>query len=170
MGTQNQHEEKVWGAKLNASVSHKAADCPAWANWFQREQWRERGLILWDHDTEQIAKLYAAQALEILDYVRTDDHWDQKSIVVGGHAIRMATDHPEQEPRGVFTNEMTLSPTRLCELYELLERSELLLQKMKEEDEAERRRCLSRAYAILLSLDSGQESDEEAVKTESDED
>ena len=169
MDMQDQHAGKLWGAKLNIGVGHKADDCPAWANWLQRERWQERGLVVWDCDAEQITKLCAAQALEILDYVRTDDRWDQHDVVVGGSAIWKLIDHPEQEPQGVLTNEITLSPARLRELSDLLERSELLLQRMKEEDEAERRRCLRRVYDFLLSLDDGQGSDKKAVDAESNE-
>lgn len=150
MHTQDQSKEPVWGAKLNRHGRYKTRDHPDWANRGQKETWNKKGLILWDREAQQITRLWAGMALQVLDYLRTNEEWEQRCIDVGEPATQIFLDEPEREPEKVLMNKMTLTPARLRELYPLLEASEQELQQMHKEDEEERRRCLSQAYDIIL--------------------
>jgi hypothetical protein len=123
MHTQDRSEESVWGAKLNRYGRYKTRDHPDWASPAQKETWNKKGLILWDREAQQITRLWAGIALQVLDYLRTDQEWEQRCIDVGEPATQIFLDEPEKEPTQVLMDEMTLTPARLRELYPLLEAS-----------------------------------------------
>jgi hypothetical protein len=152
MNTQDEHNETNWGARVNASTTYQAKDCPSWATRPQRDKWNDRGLILWDHETQQITRLWASQALELLDYLRANDSWREKGVEVGEPAIALSIDHPDQEPKQVLADKIQLDPDQLCELLKLLETREQTLHQMKDDDEQERSRRLWQVYALLLGL------------------
>lgn len=65
-----------FGAKLNTyEQPRKQADCPASANPGQQEDWRSRGLVLWQDDARQITLLSAQDALDVLADMRADSAW-----------------------------------------------------------------------------------------------
>jgi hypothetical protein len=140
----------VWGAKLNRYGSYRTRDHPAWANPAQKETWNKKGLILWDQEAQQITRLWAGIALQVLDYLRTNEEWEQRSIDVGEPATQISLDEPEKEPTQVLMDKMTLTPARLRELHPLLETAEQELQQMHQEDEKERRRRIHQVYSILI--------------------
>ena len=78
-------------------------------------------------------------------------------------------DDSQRAPRQMLVNKVTPSPGRLRELLELLERSEPVLQRMNEEDEAERDRCLAKVYGLLIELACREDSEKEAADAQLDE-
>ncbi len=63
---------------------------------------------------------------------------------------------------------MSLSPQRLQVVLELLERHEASLEKLSEEQEADRRRRISQAYRIILEYE-GHHGEKEQTDTGDDE-
>jgi hypothetical protein len=155
MHNQNEQDESLWGARINTSGLHGARGCPTWANPAQRERWRDRGLVLWDHRSHQITGLSATHALQILNHLRTNDDWKQHGIIVGEPATQISLDDPEQEAKKVLVNQMSLNATQSQGLFDLLQSNETLLQQMAEKDERERQRRLRAVYEFLLNLGHG---------------
>jgi len=150
MHTQDKQIEPLWGARVNRSRSHRTQDCPDWANRLQREKWKERSLVLWDHESHQITGLSATQALQVLNHLRTNDDWKQQGIVVGEPATRLSIDDPTREPEEVLINQMNLSPVQVQELFNLLRENETMLKEQSEQEEREQKRALFQAYDFLL--------------------
>jgi hypothetical protein len=46
----------------------------------QKEGWRSYGLIIWDKKSQQVAKLWASQALRVLAELRNSDYWKETPL------------------------------------------------------------------------------------------
>lgn len=150
----DQHELS-WGAQLNTEWRRVSKDCPSWATPRQREKWDERGLIIWDREAEQTTWLSPTATLRLLNQLRATDDWKEHGLVVGEPAVGFSLDDPERKPYRTLIDEMSLSPERLRVILELLERHEGSLEKLSEEQEADRRRRISQAYDIILKSGRG---------------
>ena len=150
MHNQDKQDEPLWGTRINRSGFHRAKDCPGWANPLQREKWGKQGLVLWDHESHQVTRLKATQALWVLNHLRTNDDWKQCGITVGEPVMQIWLDDPERKAERVLGSQMDLDPIQVQELFDLLEGSEALLKEISEQEEKERRQALHRAYSILL--------------------
>jgi hypothetical protein len=149
----------AWGAHVNSRWRYEVKGFPDWANPRQREQWAKKGLILWEYESRVILRLSATQALELLDHLHTEDAWKEDGIVLGEPVTRLVVGKPEQEPEKVLINQMHLPPTRSRRLLGLLERNKARLEKLREEEEEERKRALARVSKILLGLAQRAEED-----------
>jgi hypothetical protein len=127
-----------------------------------RDKWTKRGLILWNHEAELITRLTARQALQALDYPRTNDDWEQDGVVVGEPAIWLALDDRDEESKQILTSQFDLDGTQAREILGLLESKESGLQQMAEAEEQEEARKLSQVYSYLISLDHVAEADQES--------
>lgn len=140
--------------RLNVSAWVSAKDWPDWANPHQREKWhkkwRERGLIVWDQETEAVARLRGRHALDILAQLRDSDEWKQQGCVVGEPAWRLSLDNPDDTGEPLLADRIVLDPEQATALFDTLVQEESLLQKMAAEEEAEERRVLAQVYDILL--------------------
>jgi hypothetical protein len=170
MENQGDRTEPTWGARINTGRFGSQGGCPSWANRLQREKWEERGLVLWDHQAQQITQLSATQTLRILEYLRADDGWKQQGIIVGEPATRLVLDDPEREPEDVLIDQIGLRVSRVQELLELLEANEADLREIAEAEEKERGRLLGKVYAHIIEIgrrnkekvrDSGDENPDE---------
>jgi hypothetical protein len=173
MENQGDRTEPTWGARINTGRFGSQGGCPSWANRLQREKWEERGLVLWDHQAQQITQLSATQTLRILEYLRADDGWKQQGIIVGEPVTRLVPNDSEREPENVLVDQISLSPSRAQELFELLEANEADLQEIAEAEEKERGRLLGKVYARIIEIgrrnregmkDSGDENPDEQGK------
>jgi hypothetical protein len=116
----------------------------------QREKWEEQGVVIWDHEAQEITRLTATQALRILDQLRTRTDWKQQGVIVGEPATRISLDNPGEKPQKVLVNQIRLDATQVQGLLDLLQNNEEILQQMSEAEEKESRRRLSAVYDILL--------------------
>jgi len=157
MQRQNEQGESSWGARVNAGRWRNAQDWPTWANSRQQEKWSEHGLVLWDHEEQQITRLSAKHSLQLLDHLRMNNDWREHGLVVGEPAKKIFLDEPEREPEPSFIDSMSLSPNQLQVVLDLLERREADLQRLRETEAEDRKRRLSRVYTILLDLAAHQE-------------
>jgi hypothetical protein len=150
MHSQDKQKEPLWGARINRSGLRRTHDCPDWANRLQREKWKERSLVLWDHESHQITGLSVTQALQVLNHLRINDDWKQQGVVVGEPVTRLSIDDPTREPEEVLINQIDLSPAQVQELFNLLRENETMLKEQSEQEERERKQALLQAYNFLL--------------------
>ena len=148
---QDQDERREsWGVKINTSWQRGMGDWPAWARPVQREKWGEQGIVIWNHETQQITKLRATQALWVLDQLRTRTDWKQHGMIVGEPATQISLDNPEEEPKHVLIDQIRLNATQSQELLDILEGNEETLQDMSVAEEEERKKRLAAAYDLIL--------------------
>lgn len=147
-GTDSQSEE--WGVRLNRTAWTPAKDWPDWMNPHQREQWRKKGLNVWDQETQTVARLRGRHALAIMAQLRDSDEWEQQGCVIGEPAWRLSLDNPDDKGEPVLVDQIVLDPEQATALFDTLVQEEGVLQKMTEEEEAEEGRVLAQVYDILL--------------------
>ena len=136
MQKQNEQSEASWGMRINAGRWGNPTDWPAWANPRQQEKWAEHGLVLWDQQAQQIIRLSAAAALQLLNHLRTTDDWRENGLTIGEPTTKLFPNQPDREPEPSFLNSISLLPDQLEEILVRLERRESDLEALRG-DEAE---------------------------------
>ncbi len=144
--------ESSWGVRVNASEWPRRTDAPQWAKTGQRDKWQETGLILWDHDHQQITHLAAGYALELLEHLQAESEWRQTGLVVGTPAHEIRLDDPGTKAQWILADKMSLDPDECSYLLDVLTDHERILEERKERDAADVRRRLSLIYQRLLGL------------------
>ena len=120
----------LWGAHINPTKYEKFfPEYPDWLNPLQGQEWRNRGLVLWDATTQVVTHLYANYALRILETMKDTDTWKTDGYVIGSPAYRMSiSDTTDEclENKGhekdgwVLINQIKLSPKQAEELFDFL--------------------------------------------------
>jgi hypothetical protein len=150
MHCKDEQNRPKWGARINKRALNRTQDYPDWANSRQREKWDEQGLVLWDYESQQITRLWAGQALQLLEHLRTNHDWKQTGVVVGEPATQIFLDDPERKPEQVLNCQFELSPDRAQALFDLLQEGEAILKETSELEEKECRRALNNCYKTLF--------------------
>lgn len=111
--------QNSWGAHINPTqLAEFSPEFPDWLNPLQKQEWRNRGLVLWNATTQVVAHLYANYALKILETMKDSDTWKTDGYVIGSPAYRMSISDTTDKQSGiienlqngwVLTNKITLS-------------------------------------------------------------
>lgn len=152
----------AWGIHLNCYGYMKQTPCPGWVNSSQREQWDERGVIVWDAPSHTVTRLRASQALSILEELRNTEEWKEHGIIVGEPVQRLMLPNPEkksevmekeQEQKGewVLTNQIPLSNLQTQELFAFFVGNEETLKDFAKIDKENEGRLLAQVYEYILS-------------------
>jgi len=156
----------TWGIHINV-WSHQSGtpNFPEWAKLFQKNNWQERGVVIWDEKTQQITRCDAGQMLKVLQELKATDVWKQDGYVVGVPAYRIVLPssrqkkkkEPEQskseEKTGegwVLTETINLTPDQTALLFEFLEKSATKIEKLAAIESTESRERLGKAYKMIL--------------------
>ena len=121
MDEEHSASQVSWGARVNRRECQDKKDCPAWVKPADRERWTQRGIIVWQEETQHI-RLSAMQAMQLLDDLRTDDEWADEGITIGQPIIRIPLKGLEPKPELVLHNPIHLSPRQAESLLRLLEK------------------------------------------------
>ena len=116
----------LWGAHINPTkYGNFFPEYPDWLNPYQKQEWRNRGLVLWDATTQVVTHLYANYALRILETMKYTDTWKTDGYVIGSPVYRMIiSDTPDKQSvpiechhdGWVIINKISLSSERAMEL------------------------------------------------------
>lgn len=151
-------DEPLWGFHLNDSYIGDRIT-PGWLKPDQESNWKQMGLIIWDRKTKQVAKIWAKQALEIMDELLNTADWYENGITVGEPAINLEVPHgnskaikhtPEQDVEWVLINQIYLSGDQAKELLSFLVKKKSILTIIAEQDKKESGKLLAKAYRELL--------------------
>ncbi len=164
-----QADDKVsfenWGFHINPSeYSQSIPSDPDWVNPAQEQDWKMRGLIVWDSNIKCVTHLFAVYAIKIMKKMKAEGNWKTEGIVIGTPAYEFSIqlkrkkrkkneeDEPEEEPNGkwILTNQIPLSPLQAEEIYNFLIKNEDSLNRIALAEEEDRKRRLSQAYEILF--------------------
>ena len=148
----------LWGAHINPAKYEKfSPEYPGWLNPHQKQEWRARGLVLWDATTQVVTHLYANYALRILETMKDTDTWKTDGYVIGMPAYRMSildTTDEQLENKGyekdgwALTNQIELAPKRAMKLFEFLTAEEDSLNLIASDEY----RDVSEAYAMVVDI------------------
>ena len=147
-----------WGAHINPTRYEKfSPEFPDWLNPLQKQEWRERGLVLWDATTKVVTHLYANYALRILETMKDTDTWKTDGYVIGSPMYQMSIsdttderiENNEHEKDGwVLTNQIKLSPKHSYEFFCFLVSEEKALTLIA----AHENKDVCEAYAIVFDI------------------
>ena len=147
-----------WGTHINPTkYVNFFPEYPEWLNPLQKQEWRDRGLVLWDATTQVVTHLYANYALRILETMKDTDTWKADGFVIGSPAYRMSisdTTGEGLENKGhekdgwVLTDQIELSLKQASELFEFLTAEEDSLNLIASDED----RDVSEAYAIIVDI------------------
>ena len=147
-----------WGAHINPTKYEKFfPEYPEWLNPYQKQEWRDRGLVLWDATTQVVTHLYANYSLRILETKKDTDTWKTDGYVIGSPAYRMSiSDTTDEcfENKGyqkngwVLTNQINLSFEQADELLEFLVAEEHTLILIAAEED----RGVHEAYGMVVDM------------------
>ncbi|HBG75188.1 MAG: hypothetical protein A2X25_12940 [Chloroflexi bacterium GWB2_49_20] len=164
-----QADEKIafenWGFYINPSeYSQSFPSIPDWANPSQVQDWKMRGLIIWDSNIKIVTHLFAVYAIKIMMKMKAEGNWKTEGIVIGTPAYEFSIqlkrkkrkkneeEEPEEKPNGkwILANQIPLSPLQAEEFLNFLARNEDSLQRVALAEEEDRKRRLSQVYEILF--------------------
>jgi hypothetical protein len=143
------------------STEYGPKDYPSWATSAQRKEWRERGLIVWDDNIQQVARMRATHALQLLEYLRTNDEWKSQGITMGEPATRLTLEDPDRDPEVVLTNPIELNTIQSQDLFDYLENNEARLRELVEIEEKEGRTALAKVYGYIIERGRRKKAEEE---------
>lgn len=175
MEISTEQNKPSWGAQINIIESGRRnartipPGCPEWAKPTD-EAWHRRGVVVWNNTTQKMKALYASEALEILENLRTTDDWKVKGITFIQRAIYIKSseepkrkhpgkkrEEPESAPQGsepiretVEKEAAHLEPDAAMEFFEWLQAQEATLRRMAEEDKEQNSKILYEIYSLLL--------------------
>jgi len=166
----------LWGAYINPTkLAESSPEYPDWLNPLQKQEWRDRGLVLWDATTQVVTHLYANYALRILETMKDTDTWKTDGYVIGSPAYRMSiSDTPDEnlenkwhEKDGwVLTNQIELSHKQTMELFEFLTVEEDLLILIASDEDRDVREAYAMIVDILLECEQGKRKPQNYEKRE----
>ena len=149
-----------WGAHINPTRYEKfSPEFPDWLNPLQKQEWRERGLVLWDATTQVVTHLYANYALKIIETMKDTDTWKADGFVIGSPVYRMSfsdtTDErlekKELEKDGwVLTNNISLSFKQVEELLKFLVSEEHALILTAADDDKDVREACAMVVELIV--------------------
>lgn len=103
---------------------------PDWLNPLQRQEWQQRGFVVWDMKHKVVTHLYASYAIQLLDHMRENDSWKTSCFIIGSPAYQISnTKRKEQAEESsievpkkewVITNSIKLDSNRADELVAFL--------------------------------------------------
>jgi hypothetical protein len=168
-----------WGVQLNRhdTFTRKRRGtppegCPTWARPSQIEDRDKHGLIVWNHETRQLHRFWAEQALGFLEKLRAGSGWRTTGITLTqtvSRQIAHAAPQPKRTGRKKGTRIESPATQEAKPKYEEFEEEcvklpvsagddffaflvshEVTLREMAAEDEKERSRILGEVYEIIL--------------------
>jgi len=148
----------LWGAHINPTkLAEFSPEYPDWLNPLQKQEWQDRGLVLWDATTQVVTHLYANYALRILKMMKDTDTWKTDGVVIGSPVYRMSIsdsmdecfENKEYEKDGwVCTNQIELSLELAEEFFEFLTTGEDMLILIAFEEDMD----VHEAYAMIIDI------------------
>ncbi len=146
---------------INEWTNAKQSLTPAWLRSIQKEDWYKKGVVIWNRKINRVTRLWAFQALQILEELQNTDDWKEDGIVVGelAYQIIIPLENSEnkndqgaenEESNWVLTNEIYLSYARALALAQFLSQNKRTLEKMVELEKGQAREVQVGLYEYIL--------------------
>lgn len=165
--------QQSWGVYVN-STSYGSArsipkDCLTWVKPVDKDKWQKRGVVVWHNEAQRVEAKSAGYALQLLEYMHTNDIWKENGIPITRQYIQLLpTDTPkkrqsrkkgenqpsvekeESKSETVIEESFRLTPEESAQLMQTLEANEPSLRQMADEDEKHKSRVMGQVYSFLL--------------------
>ena len=128
------------------TVDHRESLC------WNRKRWGQKGLILWQKETQHIVRLFATYALQLLEDLHSDDAWTTQGIVVGEPVIQLTWGEQGNSSEPGLHNPIRLSPRQTRSLLDLLQRHRAALEELRRQEEEDRDRAMQELASILADI------------------
>jgi hypothetical protein len=130
--------------------------CPSWLTQLQQQDWKRRGIVVWDANLHIVAHLYAGYALELLEHLQDNDAWKTNGLVIGSPAFQLSTssaDKPSPKIGGawILENQIELSADQVQDLVEFLSAQDNLLKRISLHDKENAKGALSKVYQLIAA-------------------
>ncbi len=119
--------QNTWGVHLNFEGHFSSPpSCPSWLTQLQQQDWRRRGIVVWDADLRIMAHLYAGYALELLEHMRANDSWKSNGFLIDAPTFQLSSNGLEslsnETVKGILNleNQIQLTPDRAQEFFDFL--------------------------------------------------
>lgn len=149
-----------WGVHINPTRYEKfSPEFPDWLNPLQKQDWRYRGLVVWDATIQVVAHLYANYALRILETMKDTDTWKTNGYVIGSPIYRMSIlETPDKQSvpiechqdGWVLINKISLSPERAEEFLNFLTTEEAMLFLIATDEDKDVREACAMVVELLV--------------------
>jgi hypothetical protein len=158
-----ENEDESWGYHLNRT-EHSAAHppVPGWANPNQREDWKNRGLVLWDRDIHRITLIRPRYVQNFLGQMKGNPRLRSEGCTLGAPAYAIslekeerrirkgAPDSPKEElGEWILSNPMELGPERAQELFDFLQAQEVLVDELALKEQKESDKAIVKALRLF---------------------
>lgn len=146
---ESKQEAPQWGCHINVSDSNEREPYPEWVKpLLSSSSWGDRGLVVWDESIRTVARMRAADALELLADLQT--HAIEGEIIVGSRRTVYSGHQLGKKTPYILVNKISLDADRASELLRFLLANEALLQKMATKDKERWDEAIRQGYKILL--------------------
>ena len=152
----------TWGLHINsARYLDTPPEYPDWLNPLQKQEWQDRGLVVWDSISRVVTHLYAGYAIRILENMRETDTWKTNSFIIGSPAYQIPLPNTRRKKQTeetsiesskgglVITNKIELYPEQAKELLDFLTSEEDTLKKIATDEDREAREALRKVFGLI---------------------
>jgi len=150
-------DQTTWGAHLNFE-GHFASppNHPSWLTQLQKQDWQQRGIVVWDADLHIVAHLYAGYTLELLDHLQGSNAWKTEGLIIGSPAFQLSTNSagyasPKLEGNWILENQIGLCAERVQVFAEFLTAQESLLKHISSYDKEDAKQAISKVYRLIAA-------------------
>ena len=165
IGSQSDQEMLTFGIHLNLEKGGSRFPFPGWISPADKDEWINRGVIVWDREAQRIVCLSSHQALDVLDDLKESSSWKSEpfSLSWDSYSIPFSEDDRKEwrlsKNRRNLSGEYTLrgrkifllTPSQTLELATFLDSHMDQLLEMADEDTMNVRKFLGRVYRLILS-------------------
>jgi hypothetical protein len=138
---------------------------PEWILPTDKDEWINRGVIIWDSEAKRVISLSPHQALDVLDDLRESTSWKSEPFILSWDSYSFPFSEDHRKELRLSTNRRNildesnlqagktsyLVPNQTLELNTFLELHFNQLREMADEDSKNVRKLLGKAYRLILS-------------------
>ncbi|NOH02675.1 MAG: hypothetical protein HND47_12305 [Chloroflexi bacterium] len=140
--------QTTWGIHLNFEGHFTSPpSLPAWLNPFQRQDWQQRGIVVWDADLCIVTHLYAGYTLELLEQMQVNDTWKSSGFVIGSPTYKLSSEIVDGAV--ILENKIELTSTRATALFDFLSLHKKLLEYTAIHDEEAAEDALKTVFRLI---------------------
>ena len=162
MPTPSENEAEDWGYHLNRTrYAQSCPSVPGWANPSQRDDWADRGLVVWDGNIRSATLISPTYARDLLRQMKERPELRSEGCTVGAPAYRIplgaeesrrrkgTSDSPEGQPgTWVLSNPLELSGQRSQRLFDFLQAREGLIDELALSEKKEAKAAITRVLLL----------------------
>jgi hypothetical protein len=155
-------DRRTWGIHINSGrFITSPPNHPEWLNPFQKQEWQNRGVVVWNATNHVVTHLYARYALKLLDHMQETDLWKTSYVIVGSPVYQIPIPNPRRKKQPevteselpkegwVLTNKIELTSDQAGELLAFLTAEKETLKHIATNEDRDARETLGKVYSLI---------------------